>query len=56
MHTFFNAGLVAVQSYLAGSSASGALTSGLRLVTKAAFENSEDGLRKGASKFQLSNG
>ncbi|VVA97062.1 unnamed protein product [Arabis nemorensis] len=40
-----------VQSYLAGLAASGALTSGLRLITKAAFENSRDGLRKGAILF-----
>lgn len=40
---------VALQSFLAGLAASGALTSGLRLITKAAFENSQDGLRKGAS-------
>lgn len=39
-----------VQSFLAGLAASGALTSALRLITKAAFENSQDGLRKGASK------
>lgn len=39
-----------LQSFLAGLAASGALTSGLRLITKAAFENSKDGLRKGASK------
>ncbi|KAI8002132.1 Equilibrative nucleotide transporter 2 [Camellia lanceoleosa] len=30
----------------------GDLTSGLRLITKAAFENSKDGLRKGASTFK----
>ncbi|KAF5939770.1 hypothetical protein HYC85_024029 [Camellia sinensis] len=36
-------------SFLAGLAASGALTPGLRLITKAAFENSKDGLRKGAS-------
>lgn len=40
-----------LQSFLAGLAASGALTSALRLVTKAAFENSKDGLRKGASMF-----
>jgi len=33
--------------------ASGAITSALRLVTKAAFENSRDGLRKGASMLRL---
>lgn len=41
------------QSFLAGSAASGALISVLRLVTKAVFENSPNGLRKGASKFNL---
>ncbi|CAE5966718.1 unnamed protein product [Arabidopsis arenosa] len=40
-----------LQSFLAGLAASGALTSGLRLVTKAAFKNSRDGLRKGATLF-----
>ncbi|XP_019190691.1 PREDICTED: equilibrative nucleotide transporter 3-like [Ipomoea nil] len=40
-----------VQSFLAGSAASGALTSGLRLITKAIFDNSKDGLRKGAILF-----
>ncbi|KAJ1386799.1 Equilibrative nucleoside transporter [Sesbania bispinosa] len=40
-----------IQSLLAGMAASGALTSALRLITKAAFENSEDGLRKGAILF-----
>ncbi|RYR21584.1 hypothetical protein HN51_035245 [Arachis hypogaea] len=40
-----------LQSFLAGGAASGALTSALRLVTKAAFENSKDGLRKGALLF-----
>ena len=40
-----------LQSFLAGSAASGALTSALRLITKAMFENSPGGLRKGASKF-----
>ncbi|XVF44468.1 hypothetical protein PTKIN_Ptkin02bG0123400 [Pterospermum kingtungense] len=38
-----------IQSFVAGLAASGALTSGLRLITKAAFENSQDGLRKGAT-------
>ncbi|GAY31921.1 hypothetical protein CUMW_283700 [Citrus unshiu] len=37
-----------MQSFFAGLAASGALTSGLRLLTKAAFEKSHDGLRKGA--------
>nr|DAD23099.1 TPA_asm: hypothetical protein HUJ06_024562 [Nelumbo nucifera] len=40
-----------IQSFLAGMAASGALTSGLRLITKAIFENSKDGLRKGAILF-----
>ncbi|KAJ0054591.1 hypothetical protein Pint_02141 [Pistacia integerrima] len=40
-----------IQSFLAGLAASGALTSALRLITKAAFENSRDGLRKGAIIF-----
>lgn len=38
-----------LQSYLAGMAASGALTSALRLVTVAAFENQHNGLRKGVS-------
>ncbi|KAK9285292.1 hypothetical protein L1049_024483 [Liquidambar formosana] len=40
-----------IQSFLAGLAASGALTSALRLITKAAFENSKEGLRKGAILF-----
>ncbi|XP_009790594.1 equilibrative nucleotide transporter 3-like isoform X2 [Nicotiana tabacum] len=40
-----------IQSFLAGLAASGALTSGLRLMTKAAFENSSNGLRKGVMLF-----
>ncbi|KAJ0016450.1 hypothetical protein Pint_10770 [Pistacia integerrima] len=36
-----------MQSYLAGMAASGALTSALRLVTVAAFENHHNGLRNG---------
>lgn len=40
-----------IQSFLAGLAASGLITSGLRLITKAAFENSKDGLRKGAILF-----
>ncbi|OVA06779.1 Equilibrative nucleoside transporter [Macleaya cordata] len=40
-----------IQSFLAGLAASGALTSALRLITKAAFENSKGGLRKGAMMF-----
>ncbi|GAB2274839.1 Epsin-3, clathrin recruitment and traffic between the Golgi and endosome [Dionaea muscipula] len=42
---------VLLQSFLAGMAASGALTSALRLITKAAFESSKDGLRKGALLF-----
>lgn len=37
-----------LQSFLAGLAASGAIISALRLITKAAFENSKGGLRKGA--------
>ncbi|MCL7036019.1 hypothetical protein MKW94_003920 [Papaver nudicaule] len=40
-----------IQSFLAGMAASGALTSALRLTTKAVFENSQNGLRKGAMLF-----
>ncbi|XP_031114131.1 equilibrative nucleotide transporter 3-like [Ipomoea triloba] len=40
-----------MQSYLAGLAASGALTSVFRLVTKAAFEHSSNGLRKGVILF-----
>ncbi|XP_043689088.1 equilibrative nucleotide transporter 3-like [Telopea speciosissima] len=40
-----------IQSFLAGMAASGALTSALRLITKAAFESSMNGLRKGALLF-----
>ncbi|PAN13627.2 hypothetical protein PAHAL_2G407900 [Panicum hallii] len=40
-----------VQSFMAGLAASGVLTSALRLVTKAAFESSKDGLRIGAILF-----
>ncbi|PRQ52968.1 putative equilibrative nucleoside transporter [Rosa chinensis] len=40
-----------IQSFLCGLAASGALTSGLRLLTKAIFENSQNGLRKGAIMF-----
>ncbi|KAG5578785.1 hypothetical protein H5410_049412 [Solanum commersonii] len=40
-----------IQSYLAGLAASGALTSALRLVTKAAFERASNGLRKGVVLF-----
>ncbi|KAJ7981379.1 Equilibrative nucleotide transporter 3 [Quillaja saponaria] len=40
-----------IHSFLAGLAASGAITSALRLITKAAFENSKDGLLKGAILF-----
>ncbi|KAK6932462.1 Equilibrative nucleoside transporter, partial [Dillenia turbinata] len=40
-----------IQSFFAGLAASGALTSGLRLMTKAAFEKSSNGLRKGTMLF-----
>ncbi|XP_010422412.1 PREDICTED: equilibrative nucleotide transporter 3-like [Camelina sativa] len=40
-----------IQSYMAGLDISGALTSAIRLITKAAFEKSHDGLRKGAMIF-----
>ncbi|KAL2341970.1 hypothetical protein Fmac_009910 [Flemingia macrophylla] len=40
-----------IQSYLAGLAASGALISILRILTKAAFEKSNNGLRKGAILF-----
>ncbi|KAH7295195.1 hypothetical protein KP509_27G036700 [Ceratopteris richardii] len=40
-----------LQSFFAGVAASGTITSILRIVTKAAFQASEDGLRKGALTF-----
>lgn len=40
-----------VQSFFAGLAASGALTSALRLLTKAVFEKSKNGLRKGVMLF-----
>ncbi|PKA52407.1 Equilibrative nucleotide transporter 3 [Apostasia shenzhenica] len=40
-----------IQSFMAGLAASGAFTSALRLITKAAFEHTHDGLRKGAMMF-----
>ncbi|TXG47266.1 hypothetical protein EZV62_026560 [Acer yangbiense] len=40
-----------IQSYVAGMAAAGALTSVLRLLTKAIFEKSHDGLRKGVMLF-----
>lgn len=42
-----------LKSYVAGMAASGALTSVLRLITKAAFKNVENGLRKGACKYTI---
>ncbi|BBH00066.1 Major facilitator superfamily protein [Prunus dulcis] len=47
----FMSGDSSKSSFLAGLAASGALTSALRLITKAAFENSHNGLRKGAILF-----
>ncbi|XP_073282690.1 equilibrative nucleotide transporter 3-like, partial [Primulina huaijiensis] len=38
-------------SFFAGLAASGALTSGLRLITKAAFDKTSHGLRKGVVLF-----
>nr|GEV27549.1 equilibrative nucleotide transporter 3-like [Tanacetum cinerariifolium] len=40
-----------MQSFFAGLAASGAVTSGLRLTTKAVFDKSSDGLRKGTMLF-----
>ncbi|KAK4491692.1 hypothetical protein RD792_002458 [Penstemon davidsonii] len=40
-----------IQSFFAGLAASGALTSGLRLMTKAIFDKTENGLRKGVILF-----
>ncbi|XP_010455845.1 PREDICTED: equilibrative nucleotide transporter 3-like isoform X2 [Camelina sativa] len=40
-----------VQSFMVGLAVAGALTSALRLTTKAAFEKSNNGLRKGAMIF-----
>ncbi|XP_010422389.1 PREDICTED: equilibrative nucleotide transporter 3-like [Camelina sativa] len=40
-----------VQSFMGGMAVAGALTSALRLMAKAAFEKSNDGLRKGAMIF-----
>lgn len=40
-----------IQSFFVGLAASGALTSGLRMITKAAFDKSSNGLRKGAMLF-----
>ncbi|KAJ0637164.1 putative equilibrative nucleoside transporter [Helianthus annuus] len=40
-----------LQSFFAGLAASGALTSGLRLITKAVFDKTSNGLRKGTMLF-----
>ncbi|KAL7174834.1 hypothetical protein ACSBR1_043844 [Camellia fascicularis] len=40
-----------IQTFLAGLAVSGALTSALRLITKAVFEKSSNGLRKGVVLF-----
>ncbi|KAJ7528732.1 hypothetical protein O6H91_15G016400 [Diphasiastrum complanatum] len=40
-----------MQSYAAGGAASGVITSGLRMITKASFKESRNGLRKGAITF-----
>ncbi|XP_050214177.1 equilibrative nucleotide transporter 3-like [Mercurialis annua] len=40
-----------IQSFFGGMAAAGALTSGLRLITKAAFDKVHDGLRKGVVLF-----
>ncbi|KAL6657810.1 hypothetical protein ACP70R_005590 [Stipagrostis hirtigluma subsp. patula] len=40
-----------IQSFFAGQAAAGAITSILRFITKGAFENSHNGLRKGAMLF-----
>ncbi|KAK8575282.1 hypothetical protein V6N13_033479 [Hibiscus sabdariffa] len=40
-----------IQSFFAGLAASGAVTSALRLITKAAFEKFDNGLRKGTMKY-----
>ncbi|KAJ9560657.1 hypothetical protein OSB04_005817 [Centaurea solstitialis] len=40
-----------IQSFVAGLAASGAISSGLRSITKAVFDNSQKGLRKGAILF-----
>ncbi|XP_075667096.1 equilibrative nucleotide transporter 3-like isoform X2 [Castanea sativa] len=40
-----------IQSFLGGLAASGALASGLRLLTKVSFEKTDNGLRKGATLF-----
>ncbi|CAA0837167.1 Equilibrative nucleotide transporter 3 [Striga hermonthica] len=40
-----------MQSFFAGLAASGALTSGMRLITKGAFDKTDNGLRKGVILF-----
>ncbi|CAN7073705.1 unnamed protein product [Brassica oleracea var. botrytis] len=40
-----------IQAFMGGLGIAGALTSGLRLITKAIFDKSSDGLRKGALLF-----
>lgn len=42
-----------MQSFLAGLAAAGALTSALRLITKASFDKYHDGLRKGTSMLKF---
>lgn len=46
---------IILQSFFAGLAASGALTSALRLMTKAAFDKTNHGLRKGVSMFHSFN-
>lgn len=41
--------VISLQSFFAGLAASGALTSALRMMTKAAFDKPDHGLRKGVS-------
>ncbi|KAM6551796.1 hypothetical protein CsatB_001604 [Cannabis sativa] len=45
-----------MQSFFAGLAASGVLTSGLRLVTRAAFDKTNHGLRKGTCKYKCAKG
>lgn len=40
-----------MQSFLAGSAGSGVITSALRMITKASFEHTTNGLRIGACMF-----
>lgn len=51
--SMFTFAFLSKQSFFAGLAASGALTSGLRLVTKAVFDKTDHGLRKGVSKLIL---